>query len=180
LKLETERLVLRRWRPEDVPAYAAIMADPAVADWLSGPLSHEESEDQVRNMEAQFESLGYGRFAVELKGAGALVGAVGLNPLGTDYDPTPVGGSIEIGWRLGQPFWGRGLANEAARAVLADGFERLGVAEIVAFTAASNLRSRAVMARLGFARQDWRDFDHPKLAMDHPLRPHVVYAVSKD
>jgi ribosomal-protein-alanine N-acetyltransferase len=84
--------------------------------------------------------------------------------------------AVEVGWRLAREAWGHGYATEAARAALDDGFSRVGLAEIVSFTAVSNRRSRAVMERLGLVRDPARDFDHPKLAADHPLRRHVVYA----
>ena len=83
--------------------------------------------------------------------------------------------AIEIGWRLARAAWGGGYATEAARALLTHGFEELGLTEIIAFTADTNLRSQAVMERLGMARDEARDFDHPGLAADHPLRRHVVY-----
>jgi ribosomal-protein-alanine N-acetyltransferase len=83
---------------------------------------------------------------------------------------------VEVGWRLVRTAWGHGFATEAARAAIDDGFSRVGLPEIVSFTARSNLRSQAVMERLGMERDENRDFDHPKLAPDHPLRPHVVYA----
>ncbi len=178
--IETERLILRRWRSEDLDPYAAMMVDPEVADWLSGVQTRENAEDAIARMEAQRAGLGYAGLAVERREDGAFLGAVGLSPLGEDHGPSLRAGTVEIGWRLARAFWRFGYATEAARAVLEDGFERLGLPEIVAFTAASNTRSRAVMQRLGFTRQAWRDFDHPNLAPDHPLRPHVVYAISKD
>lgn len=60
----------------------------------------------------------------------------------------PFSPCVEIGWRLARPFWGKGLASEAARGVLRVGFERLGLPEIVPFTALANQRSRAVMERI--------------------------------
>ena len=86
---------------------------------------------------------------------------------------------MEIGWRLAREAWGHGYASEAARALLKEGFERLNLPEIVAYTAESNLRSRAVMERVGMRRDVSRDFDHPALAKDHPLRRHVVYAATR-
>jgi RimJ/RimL family protein N-acetyltransferase len=71
----------------------------------------------------------------------------------------PLGPHIEIGWRLVRAAWGKGYATEAARAVLEDAFGRLGVREVLAYTAADNARSQAVMARLGMQRDPSRDFD---------------------
>ena len=86
------------------------------------------------------------------------------------------GFDIRLGWRLAhESAWGAGYASEAAAAVLSDGFDRLALSAILACTAVSNTRSRAVMERLGLSRDESRDFDHPVLAVDHPLRRHVVY-----
>jgi RimJ/RimL family protein N-acetyltransferase len=68
---------------------------------------------------------------------------------------------------------------EAARAVIADGFARTDAPEILAFTGTTNHRSKAVMQRLGMVRMPDRDFDHPLLAADHPLRRHIVYAAPR-
>ena len=86
---------------------------------------------------------------------------------------------MEIGWRLQRAAWGAGYASEAAAAALADGFGRIGLETIIAYTARDNLRSRAVMDRLGMVYDPVRDFDNPSLAADHPLRPHVVYSVRR-
>ncbi len=101
---------------------------------------------------------------------------MGLSAVGEDIPQAP---AVEVGWRLARHAWGHGYASEAAGAVVKHGFARLGLDEIVAFTARANLRSQAVMERLGMVRDPSRDFDHPKLSADHPLRPHVVYAAHR-
>jgi len=82
---------------------------------------------------------------------------------------------VEIGWRLDRPFWGRGYATEAAAATLADGFGRVGLREIVSFTIPTNLKSIAVMERLGMSRDPSDDFEHPGIPKGHPYRRHVLY-----
>jgi RimJ/RimL family protein N-acetyltransferase len=180
MRLETDRLILRRWRPEDLDAAAATLADPKVAYWLASAPTREQVAARMAAWEAQFDLDGISRFAVERRADGALIGGVGLHLMDEDFEATPVSGATEIGWHLDPSAWGHGYAAEAARAVVCYGFEQVGLAEIVAFTAATNQKSQAVMERLGFSRQPWRDFDHPGLAADHPLRAHVVYAISKD
>ena len=91
-------------------------------------------------------------------------------------DPAPAPAGVEIGWRLARHAWGSGYASEAAAAVLKDGLERVGLSEILSFTARSNVRSQAVMRRIGLKRRPDLDFDHPGLAADHPLRPHIVWS----
>ncbi len=104
-----------------------------------------------------------------------FIGFVGLAIPGFETSFTPC---VEIGWRLAHAHWGRGYATEAAHAALAHGFGPLGLREIVSFTAQQNLRSRAVMERLGMRRDPADDFDHPKLSPGHPLRRHVLYRLS--
>ena len=102
-------------------------------------------------------------------------GYVGLWPATFESHFTP---AIEVGWRLARRFWGAGLAPEAAQATLDDGFQRLGVDEIVSFTSALNLNSRRVMEKLGMRHDPTDDFDHPALAVGDPLRPHVLYRLA--
>ncbi len=84
---------------------------------------------------------------------------------------------MEIGWRLARPAWGQGYATEAARTVLAHGFGTLELPEILAVTTATNLRSQAVMRRLGMTRDPADDFDDPP-APEGPLRPNVLYRIA--
>jgi ribosomal-protein-alanine N-acetyltransferase len=86
----------------------------------------------------------------------------------------PFAPAVEIGWRLHPAYWGHGYATEAAAAARDHGFAG-GLEEIVAFTAAGNVRSQAVMGRIGMERDLAAAFDHPALAVDSPLRPHVLY-----
>jgi RimJ/RimL family protein N-acetyltransferase len=82
---------------------------------------------------------------------------------------------VEVGWRLGRPYWGRGLAYRGALQALNYGFNVLKLSEIVSFTAAVNARSRRLMERLGFLRDVAGDFEHPAIPDSHELRHHVLY-----
>lgn len=88
--------------------------------------------------------------------------------------------AVEVGWRLARSQWGKGYATEAARAAVTYGFADLGLDEIVSFTTVGNLRSRAVMERLGMTHDPADDFDHPRIEADHPLRRHVLYRLRSD
>jgi len=177
--IETERLRLRHFRDDDIEPYTAMMADPRVADWLGGVRSRARCEADLRTWSDDWARLNFGLLAIARKADGVLLGMAGLNTLEGAYEATPVAGSVEIAWRLVFSAWGAGYASEAARAVVADGFERVGLREIVALTAQSNLRSQAVMVRSGFIRQAHRDFDHPNLPPGDPLTRHVVFAISQ-
>lgn len=173
--IETARLILRPWRDADRAPYAAMMADPEVGYWLGATLSEEQANAQIDRFLTGSAGRGAGFLAIERRGDGTFLGAAGLLEVSVNL---PLAGEVEIGWRLARAGWGVGYATEAARALLAEGFEHLGIPNIIAFTAESNARSRAVMERLAFVRQSERDFDHPALEADHPLRRHVVYARS--
>jgi RimJ/RimL family protein N-acetyltransferase len=176
-ELGTARLLLRRWRGEDLDAFAAINDDPAVMEYFPETLTREQTAEMIERMEAGFERDGYGFWAVEISASGSLAGFVGLSPVS---DEMPFGPTVEVGWRLGQEHWGQGIAREAAEAALSHGFGPLGLGEIVAYTTVGNLRSRRLMERLGMRRDERDDFDHPSLAAGHPLRPHVLYRLLGD
>jgi RimJ/RimL family protein N-acetyltransferase len=101
-----------------------------------------------------YRQYGFCRWAVETQD-GAFIGYTGIMPSRPGH---PIGPHNDIGWQLVRPAWGFGFATEAARAALADAFRRLGLSEVVAYTAPDNLRSQAVMTRLPMKRDPSRDF----------------------
>lgn len=173
--IETERLILRAFRDEDREAFAAINADPRVADWLGGVRDRAASDDLVDRINANIARLGYDFWAAERKADGVVVGMIGLR-LELHDPPAPC---VEMGWRLAVDAQGQGLATEGARGALDWGFANLDVNEILAWTADSNVASQAVMRRIGMTPDPSRDFHHPRLAEDHPLRRHVVFAARR-
>ena len=175
--IETERLLLRQWREADREPWAALNADPQVMEHFPAPLTREESDASIDRNAASLAAEGFGNWAVERRSDGAFLGHVGLKRTGADL---PFGGAPEMGWRLAFHAWGQGYASEAARAALTYGFDRCGLGEVVAFTAVPNLRSQAVMARIGLERRADLDFDHPALPKGHRLERHVVYALTRE
>lgn len=176
IELRTERLLLRRWHPEDREPFAALNADPRVVEFLPGPLSRAESDERAARFEAHFQEHGYGLWAVEVVGVVPFAGFVGLS---VPRFEAPFMPCVEIGWRLAAEHWGRGYATEGARAALAFGFERLSLTEIVSFTVPENIRSRRVMEKIGMKRLPEEDFDHPLLPEGHRLRRHVLYRLGR-
>jgi RimJ/RimL family protein N-acetyltransferase len=172
--LETERLILRRWREEDRVPFRRMNADPRVMEFFPATLSPEESDALADRIEQQFEERGFGLFAAGLKESGELVGFIGLSV--PDFD-APFMPAVEIGWRLAAEYWGRGLATEAAREALRHGFEVMGLESVVSFTVPANVRSRRVMEKIGMCIVG--EFEHPRLPVGHALRPHVLYRVGK-
>ena len=171
-QLRTERLVLRRWRDTDRGPFAVLNGSPIVMEHYPAPLTPAESDAFVDRIDAHFDQHGWGLWAVELATSEAFVGYVGLWPATFDAHFTP---AVEVGWRLGHEHWGQGFASEAARAAITDGFARLGVDEIVSFTAMANVRSQRVMQKLGVHHDPAEDFDHPAIPEASPLRRHVLY-----
>jgi RimJ/RimL family protein N-acetyltransferase len=143
-RLETERLTLREIRPEDFEPYAAMLADAEVARFLRGgkPMSRRDAWRALASNIGQWSLRGYGPWAVERKSDGAFIGRVGL----IHPDPWP---GLEVGWTLGQEYWGRGYATEAARVSLNYAFLTLPVDEVIATIHPGNIASQKVAAKLG-------------------------------
>jgi ribosomal-protein-alanine N-acetyltransferase len=165
---------LAPWTQALFPAWDALNQDPVVAQWLGGAMSAEKSRATFERVASDVAGRGWGVWAV-LDETGEAVGAAGLHVLDDEWGFD----GVEAMWRLRTDAVGRGLVSTVMTSILADGFARLPVDEIVAFTARSNLRSQAVMRRLGFAPDIARDFEHPGLAQGHPLRSHVLYCLAR-
>ena len=170
--LRTPRLLLREWRPEDREPFAALNADPRVMEHLPALLPRRQSDALARRSERHFARHGFGPWAVEVPGVAPFIGFVGLVVPTFEAHFMPC---VEIGWRLAAEHWGRGYATEAAQVAIAFGFEERGLDEIVSFTTPPNVRSQAVMRRIGMTHDEADDFDHPRFPPGHRLRRHVLY-----
>ncbi|MGA7226827.1 MAG: GNAT family N-acetyltransferase, partial [Acidimicrobiia bacterium] len=129
--IETERLLLRRWKDKDLARFAALNADPEVMEHFPGVLTKEQSDLFVGRIEAQFEEYGYGLWAVEIKWAHRFIGFCGLAVPGFETHFTP---AVEIGWRFARDQWGSGFATEAAKAAMGFGFTEVGLDRILSWT----------------------------------------------
>jgi RimJ/RimL family protein N-acetyltransferase len=170
--IETARLILRPWTEADRAPFVTMSGDPAVMETLGGVLSEAAALAEIARRKAVIAWFGFGRWVVERRSDEAFIGVVGLAPVHASL-PMPAG--FEMGWRLVRDAWGQGYASEAAKAAIADGLDRGGLTEVFAFTSPPNLRSQAVMARIGMQRTPTLDFDHPALPPGHPLRRHLVW-----
>ncbi|AXH97975.1 N-acetyltransferase [Ornithinimicrobium avium] len=157
--MRTQRLLLRGLRDADREPFAALNADPLVTRHLQGPLGRERSDAFVDRIDACWAQHGWGLWALELLATGEFLGYTGLWPA----DFLPSGPGVEVGWRLAAHAWGHGYAPEAAREALRFGFEEVGLAQIVSFTAAGNRASLRVMEKIGLRRDPAGDFDHPRV-----------------
>ena len=168
--IETERLVLRRWREADREPFAELNGDPETLVYFPSTLTRAESDAFVDRIETRFEAHGYGLWALEVRETGQFIGFTGLAPM---PDGVPGAGGTEIGWRLARPAWHRGYATEAALAARDVAFAGAGLAELWSMTAVLNTPSQAVMRRIGMT--EVARFAHPRVPDGSPLKPHVLY-----
>lgn len=145
--LKTERLILRPWKETDLAPFAALNADPKVAEYFPSTFSKEESDNTAYRMRSEIEERGWGWWAVAVPGTADFIGFIGLGNVDQSTVPAYFIPAIEIGWQLASDYWGQGYATEGANVVLAYGFETLNLKEIVSFTAVQNVRSRRVMEK---------------------------------
>ncbi|MEV5510003.1 GNAT family N-acetyltransferase [Streptomyces orinoci] len=171
ITLNTPRLTLRRWREDDIEPMAAINSDPEVMRWIRDGSVRDRAETAagIARWEAEWEERGIGLFAAELRAEKEFVGFVGLTV--PEFLPEILP-AVEIGWRLGRPYWGRGLATEGARAVLDFGLRERGLARVVSVHQPGNTASERIMLKLGMRRE--RDTRHPELG--YPVRVYVLEA----
>ncbi|NKM22480.1 GNAT family N-acetyltransferase [Rhizobium laguerreae] len=174
--IETDRLKLRDWREADKSLLSVIHADPEVMQFLGGTKTASETSDFVDQLTQLSEGGEPTFWATERIDDGSLIGAVGLHWLGDDF---PFGPALEVGWRLGRDYWGKGYATEAARAVLDYAFGTLDVPRVYAFTALKNKRSEIVMQRLGMTRVEGGEFPHPDYLPTDPSAMHMLYIAEK-
>jgi RimJ/RimL family protein N-acetyltransferase len=183
-RIVTERLLLREWRDDDRPAYAALNADRDVMEHFPSTLTQRQSNEMVDRIQATWQG-GFGLWAVEVTDpspsaadlAGRFVGFIGCVAPSWSAPFTPC---VEIGWRLAKHAWGRGYAPEGARAALAWAFQNISLPrdEVVSFTTVANMKSRRVMEKIGMAHDPKRDFDHP-MVLDWAGARHVLYCIDR-
>ena len=166
--IETARLILRGWGAADRDPFFALNSDPAVMEFLPAG-TRADSDAAVDRMIATQAEHGHCFWAVERKDDGEFLGFCGPMPAREPLD------EVELGWRLRRDAWGFGYATEGARASLAWCWANLDTPTVMAITVPANLRSRAVMEKIGLAYVEGGDFDHPALPDGHPLRRHVLY-----
>lgn len=173
-EMRTQNLVLRRWREGDRGAFAEMNADREVMLYLGQPLGSAESDALMDWFEAEFDQFGFGLWALESAETEEFIGFTGLSVPRFDAPFMP---AVEVAWRLNRRHWGHGYATEAATRALAFGFETVGLEEIVAFASRLNLRSQAVMRRIGMRQDASDDFERAGKEISDPLRPHVLWRI---
>lgn len=169
-RIETDRLILRKWEEEDLPLFIRMNQDPEVMQFFPHILTESESREFFERIRKEFEVYGYGLYAVQEKEGCRFIGYIGLHhtTFRTDFSPC-----VEIGWRLSKDAWGKRYATEGARACRTMAFRHLHLPEFYSFTSLSNKRSERVMQKTGMKKIG--EFDHPLVPEGHPLLRHVLY-----
>jgi RimJ/RimL family protein N-acetyltransferase len=168
-ELVTARLTLRGHRIDDFAAMAAMWADAAVVRFISGaPSSEAESWSRLLRYIGHWHALGFGYWAIVDRESGAFLGDVGLADYKRDLTP-PLGAAPEIGWVLAPAAHGRGLATEAAAAVVAWADATLAQDRTVCIFDPAHAASRRVAQKLGYAESHMADHKgRPTLVMSRP------------
>jgi RimJ/RimL family protein N-acetyltransferase len=170
-RLETDRLILRDWREDDLEELFEICTDPKVMATI-GPLhKRADSEATYQRRAARTARDGHTFWALERKADGRMIGFCGV---GRGTVPQ-LERDLEIGWRLASDCWGQSYAREAAEASLDWAAANRPGEPVFAITAVGNSRSRGLMERLGMRYCEGLDFDHPKIEPGSPLVRHVTY-----
>lgn len=171
-RVETARLRMRPFTPHDLDRLCELTNDPEVMRYIGHghTFSREETRANLDKIMAGFRRRGYGRWALERRDTGTLIGYCGFSTMNPEV-------GVEVAYLLAREEWGKGYALEAARAVLRYAFETLGLDSVAGITLHGNRRSRTVLERLGMkfirdghyfdfacvhysiARADWRKDD---------------------
>ncbi|MFI9585599.1 GNAT family N-acetyltransferase [Streptomyces sp. NPDC052236] len=157
-EIQTPRLLLRRWRDDDLVPMAEINADPEVMEWVGDGSVRDldETAEDIERWEEQWDEEGFGLFAIELLASGELIGFTGLSV--PPYLPE-LEHEVEISWRLGRQYWGQGYASEAAAATLEFALQDRGLDRVIGIARLGNDASENVMRKLGMERE--REATHP-------------------
>lgn len=158
--LSTQRLGFRRWTEADLPLAMALWGDPQVTRLIGGPFSPRQVQDRLASEIESQAVHGIQYWPVFSRADGEFVGCCGLRPY-------PESEHIyELGFHLRRPFWGQGLAFEAASAVVVFAFESLGAQSLFAGHHPENMPSKKVLERLGFCHD--HDEFYPPTGLLHP------------
>jgi RimJ/RimL family protein N-acetyltransferase len=168
--IETERLILRPFREDDLDAYTAMMQTPDVRHWLLVPegFGREQAWEQMTKWLGQWALRGTGNWALEEKATGAFVGRAGSHrPERADWPGT------EIGWTLHPDHWRKGYATEAGAASRDWVFANHNVDEIYSCIRLDNTASQNVARRLGLTEWEERTFKA------FPDVPHMIWRLPR-
>lgn len=170
--LETDRLLIREWAPEDRSSLIEVAADPEVMRFVGkgDTWTPQQVDSFIDRQSENVRRYGFCLGALTYKSSGAIIGLAGLQPLGSTDD-------IEVAWWLKPAYWGRGLATEAGGAILRHGFRELGLERIVGITHPKNRASIRVITKLGMRLE--RETTSDELGVKHRGVDVLVYVIER-
>lgn len=172
--INTERLILREWKKEDLASFVEMNGDTNVMSYFPSVLTAKESLELMERMELHQSERGHCYWAVDEMKTGNFIGFIGLKWQDFESPFTPC---VDIGWRLKKESWGKGYATEGALASLKYGFEKLGLKKIYSFCPEVNKPSEGIMKKIGMHKVG--EFLHPVLDDDSSLKRCVAYSIEK-
>ncbi len=164
--LDTPRLILREFSPDDADSLGAVLSDPETMRFYPAPLDRTGVEEWIARNRRRYSKDGHGLWAMVLKSTGGLIGDCGLT-----VQPVDSADEIEIGYHVRRDHWGQGLATEAARACRDYGFARLPVDLLISLIRPENLPSRRVAEKNGMTI--WKQVMRKNLL-------HLVYSIRRE
>lgn len=170
--VETSRLVLRDWDDVDEERFYAVMNRPAVMRYLGGVQTSDEWHAGYLRIRGFSQDFGHTFWIVEDKASGEIQGFCGLKRVNAP-GAGELTGTPEIGWRLRESAWGKGIAKEAAIASLDLGFSRFAYDRIIAMTIPANHASQGLMKRLGMKRREELDFTDERFGAE--MNPQIIF-----
>jgi len=177
--IETERLIIRTWEPRDRAPYAEFLSDPILRKYFRSVIDAETANRWIDGYVEELATTQFGWRAVERKSDGILIGDSGIGLIDEPSRAVMRGCPlVEAGWTIGRPYWGQGYATEAAAACLHHAWTHRGFTEVVAAAHQENIASHRVMEKIGMWRDLDGDFEDPRFAEGHWLRPHLLYRIS--
>jgi [ribosomal protein S5]-alanine N-acetyltransferase len=163
--LETSRLIVRRFAPEDLPALAKIHADPDVMRFIGGVRTVEQVRARLADFFEAYDRVGFSKWAVVLRSSGELIGRCGPSIESIDGID-----EVEVGYTFAKDVWGKGFATEAAEAAVRYCFDVLGRTRVIALIDPANEPSQRVARRLGMTDEravQWRNMTVRLYARSH-------------
>jgi RimJ/RimL family protein N-acetyltransferase len=171
----TERIVLRTWDEHDLDEFMRVTNTPAVMRWLGGVWPRADHEAAFARIQSYQRDFGHTLWLIEDRETGELLGFCGLKRVNSP-GAGALTGTPEVGWRLRESAWGKGIAKEAAIASIDLAFGRFGYSEVVAITVEGNEASQGLMRRLGMTRR--RDLDYVDERHVEELGPALVWSIA--
>lgn len=170
----SDRLGFRNWIDSDIDKMTAVSADPEVMEFFPSTKTKEMTVDFINHMKEAFAKNAYCYFAVEVLNSKEFIGFIGLYYQSYESPFTP---NVDVGYRLGKAYWGKGYATEGAKRCIEYGFYDIGLNKIIAIASENNVKSTNVMQKVGMELSG--SFKHPKLADSPHLEMCFCYEICK-